>query len=278
MESSDINPTDPELITIWQQALEDVDAVCATLDDEHWDAPTPCPGWTVADVVAHNIAIEQVLSGAPGNDHEPNWDLLPHVTSDFGRFTEVGVDARRGRSRDEVLAELRETIAIRRTQLDALPAGEAVIGPLGNPTTLERMLRIRIFDTWMHEQDIRTAIGFDGSWDSAPAVIAFQQMTRSLPVIWSKGSQAPTGTTVRVTVAGPGLEADKYVVVDDEGRGQACAPVLNPTVSLAVSWPDYMLLTGGRIDVDEPGLRGRIQLTGDPVLAAALLAALSITP
>ena len=278
MESSDINPTDPELITIWQQALEDVDAVCATLDDEHWDAPTPCPGWTVGDVVAHIIAIEQVLSGAPGNDHEPNWDLLPHVTSDFGRFTEVGVDARRGRSRDEVLAELRETIAIRRNQLDAVPAGEAVIGPLGNPTTLERMLRMRIFDTWVHEQDIRTATGNGGDWDSAPAVIAFQQMTRSLPVIWSKGAQAPTGGTVRVAVTGPGLEADLFVEVDDEGRGQACAPVAEPTVAVVVSWPDYMRLSAGRVDINEPGLRSRIRVTGDPAAAEALLSALTITP
>ena len=278
MDSSDTNPTDPELITIWQQALGEVDAICSTLDDAQWGTPTPCPGWNVADVVAHIIAVEQVLSGGPHIDHEPDWDTLPHVTSDFGRFTEVGVDARRGRPREDVLAELRETVAIRRAQLEALPAGEAVIGPMGNPTTVERMLRIRVFDTWMHEQDIRTAVGLEGSWDSAPAVIAFQQMTRSLPVIWSKGAQAPTASTVRLTVTGPGLEADRYVEVDDEGRGQACAPVAEPTVSLLVSWPDYMRLTGGRVDIDEPGLRGRIHLTGDPVLAAALLAALSITP
>ncbi len=33
-----------------QQAL---DAVVAELDDRAWDVPTPAPGWTVGDQVAH---------------------------------------------------------------------------------------------------------------------------------------------------------------------------------------------------------------------------------
>ena len=278
MERIGENPSDSELIAIWQQALENVVQVAASLDEQQWHTITPCPGWTVADVVAHAIDIEHMLIGYPRPGHEPNWDSLPHADSDIGRLTEVGVDFRRARSRDAVLAELRETIAVRRTQLDALPEGASVTSPSGRPTTLERLLRMRIFDTWVHEQDIRTAIGNDGDWDSGPAVIALQQMSRSLPVIWSKGVQAPTGGTVRVAVTGPGLEADLFVEVDDEGRGQACAPVTEPTVSVVVSWPDYMRLSAGRVDPNEEGLRRRIELTGDPVLAEALLSALTITP
>jgi uncharacterized protein (TIGR03083 family) len=278
MDSTEINPTDPELIDIWQQALEDVLRVSASLDDEQWLAATPCPGWTVADVVAHLVAIEQVLAGTPQPAHDPDWSLLPHVSNDFGRFTEVGVDARRGHTREEVLTELRDAIAIRRAQLDAVPAGEQVIGPLGNPTTIERMLRIRTFDTWVHEQDIRTATANDGGWDTTPAVIAFQQMIRSLPVAWGKNAQAPVGATVHMNVTGPGPQADIYVDVIEAGRGQACPPVPEPTVSLTLSWPDYMRLSAGRIDVNDSALRQRIELTGDVALAEAMLSALTITP
>lgn len=34
------------------------------LDPEDWQKPTPCPGWTVADVAAHVLAWEQLLAGA----------------------------------------------------------------------------------------------------------------------------------------------------------------------------------------------------------------------
>ena len=77
--------------------------------------PTPCPGWSVGDVVAHLIDIEQLMAGSPRPDHEPDWASLPHVQADFGRFTEVGVDCRRAHAREDVLAELQETIALRRS-------------------------------------------------------------------------------------------------------------------------------------------------------------------
>jgi uncharacterized protein (TIGR03083 family) len=274
----DADPDDRELIDIWQQALGSVIGLCASLDDAQWNASTPCPGWTVADVAAHLVDIEQLMAGAPRPDHEPDWAALPHVDRDFSRFAEVGVDVRRGAPRDAVLDELRAVIAMRRIQLDATPEGAEVIGPLGNPTTLNRMLRMRTFDTWVHEQDIRKAIGQDGNWQSAQAIIAFQQMTRSLPVVWSRADPTSAGDTVHVEITGPDLVADLYVEIAQDGRGQACAALASPTVHLTASWPDFMRLECGRVGIDDPALRSRIRLAGDPGLGAALLAGLAITP
>ena len=53
---------------------------------------------------------DQVLEGGVRPDHQPDWDRLPHVSSDFGRFAEVGVDRRRGATRAAVIAELRDAI------------------------------------------------------------------------------------------------------------------------------------------------------------------------
>jgi len=278
MDSLDADPTDRELVDIWQQALEAVAHLADGIDDDGWSAPTPCPGWAVADVVAHLVDIEQVLEGGVRPDHQPDWDRLPHVSSDFGRFAEVGVDRRRGATRAAVIAELRDAIEVRRAQLDATPDGAEVIGPLGNPTSLQRLLRMRTFDTWVHEQDIRAAIGVDGDWATPPARIAFQQMTRSLPLVWSRSAKAPSGATVHVRVTGPDLTGDVYADVDASGRGVACPTVAQPTVDLVLSWPDFMRLCAGRVPIDDPALLDRLQLTGDSALGTALLAALAITP
>lgn len=271
-------PAVPELIDIWQQALEAVADLADGLTDDQWQAATPCPGWTVADVVAHAVDLEQLLAGAPRPDHDPDWATLPHATSDFGRFTEVGVDFRRGWPREKVVTELREIIAARRTQLDAVPDGAEVPGIMGRPITMDRFLRMRIFDSWVHEQDIRAAIGRDGGWGTLPAIIAFQQAAKSVPVVWSRTVKAEPGDVVHISVTGPELEAEIYADVDDTGRGRRCAPAAEPAVSLVLSWPDLMRLSNGRVAVGDATLLSRITLTGRPELAEALLPALSIAP
>lgn len=43
----------------------DLVALLRELDVDDWARPTPCAGWTVADVAAHVLAWEQLLSGGP---------------------------------------------------------------------------------------------------------------------------------------------------------------------------------------------------------------------
>jgi len=271
-------PTVPELIDLWQSALETVAALGDTATDEQWRLPTPCPGWSVGDIVAHLIDIEQLMAGSARPDHEPDWSTLPHAQGDFGRMTEVGVDVRRSHAREDVLAELRETIAVRRGQLDAVPEGAEVIGPFGNPTSMDRLLRIRIFDTWAHQQDVRTALGLDGGWDTAEAAVSQEQIVRALPYVWARTVGAPEGTSVRIEITDPSLPRDVAVVAAAEGKGEAVEPDAAATVHLTAPWPDLMRLACGRVATDDPGLRSRLALRGDAALGEALLPALSITP
>lgn len=275
---ADSEPTPTELIGIWQEALDDVGALGRRLDDSDWDSPTACPGWTVADVVAHLIDIESLLAGRPRPDHEPDWSSLPHAEGDFSRFTEVGVDHRRGASAPMLLAELSEVTAERRAQLDHLREGEQVIGPMGNPTTADRLLRMRCLDIWVHEQDIRLAVGIDGGWDSRPAQIVFQQIVRSLPYVWARTVGAPVGATARIAVSGPGITGTAAVTVVEPGRGEVVHDAGGATVALELSWPDLVSLSAGRVRSDDPALRSRIVASGDAALIEALLPALSITP
>lgn len=271
-------PTVPELIDLWQSALETVAGLGDAATDEQWRLPTPCPGWSVGDVVAHLIDIEQLMAGSARPEHEPDWSALPHAQGDFGRMTEVGVDHRRPQQRRDVVAELRDTIAVRRAQLDAVPDGAEVIGPFGNPTSMDRLLRIRIFDTWAHQQDIRTAMGIDGGWDTPEAAVSQEQIVRALPYVWARTVGAPEGATVRIEITDADLSRDVAVEAVAGGKGIDSEPRSDATVWLTASWPDLMRLACGRVAADDPGLRTRLVLRGDAALGEALLPALSITP
>ena len=228
--------------------------------------------------MAHVADIEGFVGGDPRPAGELDWSALSHVTSPVGQFIELGVDSRRGRSQAEVTAELHDVIPRRRGQLDEVPAGVEVIGLMGSPVPVERLLRVRIFDIWTHEQDIRSAIGSDAGWNSDPAGISFVQILSALPFVWAKGAEAPSGATLRLTVIGPALHNEAYVVVDEAGRGRRTEPIEQPDVTLDLTWPAYLKLSCGRVAPDDPWALDKYELGGDPDLGARLLANMAITP
>jgi uncharacterized protein (TIGR03083 family) len=272
-------PTVAEFIEVWHEGLQAILDLCEPLDAEQWQLPTECPGWTVADIVAHVIDLEQLFGGDARPDHEPDWDTLPHVAGDFARITEIGVDFRRGRSPQELLTELRLTIMRRRIQLDALPPDAEVIGPpAGKPMTLERFLRTRTFDTWIHEQDIRWAIESDGGWNTAPAGVAFSQMANALPYVWARNVKAPAGAVIHLTVLGPDMHHESWATVDENGRGVFAPDDTPGNLDAAMTWAAFMRLSAGRVKIDDPWLRDKVELMGDAELGQRLLPAMNIAP
>ena len=54
-------PVIEELTEVWASVV----VACEQLDDEQWDRPTDCPGWSVKDNLSHLIGIERMLLGDP---------------------------------------------------------------------------------------------------------------------------------------------------------------------------------------------------------------------
>jgi uncharacterized protein (TIGR03083 family) len=269
-------PSRAELIDIWQTELETIADLASTLDDEQWSALTPCPGWSVGDLVAHTTDIEQMLARDPRPEHEPDWASLPHAAGDIGRFTEIGVDWRRGRAKADVIEELRATTRSRRATLEAVPDGGEVLSPFGRPTTIERLVSMRILDAWVHEQDIREAIGQPGGMDSDAAILTLQQFVGGLPKVWAKQTQAPSGSTVHLVIADVGRGVEAWASVEADGQGATCDPVPNPTVTLTLTWTDYLALSAGRVGPDS--VAERVTVAGDSALGKALLSSMVQTP
>lgn len=249
-----------------------------------WEHPSVLPGWSVGDIVAHLAWIERILLGRTDPAHEPDWSRLPHVTGDFGRLTEIPVDLRRSRSRDEVLAELDEAVAARAEVLASAGPGPTM-NPFGRMVPTVELLGMRIFDVWVHEQDIRTAVGDPGHLDTAAAHVAAARMRRGMAFVWARGAAAPAGATLRISVDGPGVRFSDTIERGEDGRGRIvessaepdAVPTVPVNVALSMSFPDFVALACGRV-TEAASVRIEVADPADRDLAARMLAHISIAP
>ncbi|AZM89963.1 MULTISPECIES: maleylpyruvate isomerase family mycothiol-dependent enzyme [Streptomyces] len=273
-----VHPTLEPYADAWTHSIEAITELVLPLPEAQWNLPTPCPGWSVRDIVSHLIGLELEQLGDPRPIHTLPRDLR-HVVDEFTRYMEVPVDVRRHHTAPEMTSELEYTVIRRQRQLrneKRDPATTMVRGPQGNQITLEFALRLRAFDTWIHEQDLRAALGVPGNWDSPGAFVARDMLLGGLPKVVAKGAGAPPNTAVVIDVHGP-VEFLRTVRVDAAGRATLDkTPSLGPDVSLAMDWETYVRLAAGR--VRPRTVADRVKVEGDAELAAAILGAFAVTP
>lgn len=187
------------LIDAWDDEVLRIRELAYEASLEQWQSATRLAGWSVADIVAHVVDIESILSGEPRPDHEPNWSALPHVDDDIARFTEVGVDARRTRSREELLAEFDDVHARLVAHYRGLPDNAAVPSATGRIQPLTRVLSMRCFDLWVHEQDLRAALGLPGNYESEACKVTLQKSLELAAAKWAAQNPSPGTLTVTLT-------------------------------------------------------------------------------
>ncbi|MEU9715272.1 maleylpyruvate isomerase family mycothiol-dependent enzyme [Streptomyces sp. NPDC047976] len=273
-----VHPSLEPYADAWTHSIEAITELVLPLPEGQWNLPTPCPGWSVRDIVSHLIGLELEQLGDPRPIHTLPRDLR-HVVDEFTRYMEVPVDVRRHHTAPEMTSELEYTVIRRQRQLrneKRDPATTMVRGPQGNQITLEFALRLRAFDTWIHEQDLRAALGVPGNWDSPGAFVARDILLAGLPKVVAKGAGAPPNSAVVIDVHGP-VEFLRTVRVDAAGRATLDkTPSLGPDVSLAMDWETYVRLAAGR--VRPRTVADRVKVEGDTELAAAILGAFAVTP
>ena len=264
-----------QLVEVWHRSAQDTIALLRSVPAAEWDAPTDLPGWDVRAVAAHLAHLESELAGNPQQQVEV--PPAPHVKGLLGEFTEAGVLARASWSNDEVVDELESAVEKRYAELtgtpptDASAPGPGFAGLIG--WSWQTLLTNRPLDLWMHEQDIRRAIGRPGGLDSPGAVHTADVYAKSLPFVLGKKVGAAPGTVVVVEITGeqPQVLAAQ---VDGNGRG-APADTLSgePTARLVMDFATWILLVGGRRGPDDV----EVDVHGDAGLARKVLDNLGVT-
>lgn len=276
-----------DLVMVWSSACADFSALAKKLDDLEWSLPTDCPGWSVQDIVAHAAALEAELAGDPipladageTSEHVRAAHIkAAHIKNDRGVYTESGVLARRDRTPAQLIAEFDDAVARRTVQLSEEPLDDPEatppLTPGHAPWSWATLLRNRPVDIWVHEQDIRRAVGRPGQLDSAAARHTQATFGAALPYVVAKRAQVSPGSTVVVDVTGPVSEV--YVVaVDQHGRGSLLdVEPAEPVARLTMNSETFTILGAGR---REPAALP-VKIEGDEDVAHRVLVSMAVTP
>jgi uncharacterized protein (TIGR03083 family) len=263
-------------VDTWAAAVRDVVGLLRSLEDDDWSRPTDCPGWDVRAVAAHLAHLESELAGNPQEDVAV--PRLAHVTSPMGAYTERGPVARRGWAPEAVVDELETSAATRLAALRADPptdgSARAPVTPGDIGWTWETLLSNRALDVWMHEQDVRRAVGRPGDLDSAAAGHTVGVFARGFGYVVGKRVAPPAGTSVLLDVTGA-QPLHLAVEVGEDGRaGRLPEDPAEPTVTLRMDTETYVVLSGGRRGPEDV----HVDVVGDVDLGARVLAAMAVTP
>jgi uncharacterized protein (TIGR03083 family) len=235
------------LFAVW----DEIDTVLAGLPDEQWQAQTPLPGWTVHDVTAHLIGTESMLQGAATPDADVDVSALKHVRNDVGVMNERWVRKLRGLGPAELLDKFRATTARRREALSGMSDGDwnQITATPAGPETYGRFMRVRTFDCWMHENDIRDALDRPAANPAGEASrLALDEMATSMGFVVGKLGGAPDGSRVAIELTGP---LGRTINVAVEGRGQVVDDFggREPTATISLDGLLFTRLAGGRTAV-----------------------------
>jgi uncharacterized protein (TIGR03083 family) len=245
-----------------------------------WDRPTCLPGWSVKDQLSHLVGTELMLEGEP----MPEVDVghLTHVRNDIGASGELWVESMRPLSGPEVLERWKAVVERRRATLGAMDqaAFDAPSWtPAGPDETFGRFMRIRHFDAFMHEHDIRGALGRPDHDDPDHVRFALTEPVSGLGYVVGKRAGIPSGQRVQLDLTGPGemtvfVEVGDRATVVDTLSGE-------PTIGIRLPAMLYLRLAGGRQDpaphLDSSADVEQIELRGDEDLAGQLAANFAFT-
>ena len=226
-----------------------VDQLLTDVPDATWTSPTPLPGWCVHDVVAHVIGTEAMLAGIPTPEPDVDVSTLDHVRNPIGVMNECWVRHLGGETAADVLRRFRDVTAERREALTAMSDDDwnAVTATPAGPDSYGRFMRVRIFDCWMHEQDIREAWSLpssDTDLETSTARLALDEMVTSMGFVVGKLGKAPDGSRVAIELTGP-LRRMIRVAVD--GRAKLVDDFdAAPTTTIRLDGLQFTRLAGGR--------------------------------
>ena len=255
------------LFAVW----DDLDALLAGLSETEWQAQSALPGWDVKALVAHMIGTESFLAGVAAPQPDIDVSALDHVRNEVGVMNECWVRHLSGEPGADVLARFRAVCGGRRKTLAGLSEEQwdAVTPTPVGPETYGRFMRVRVFDCWMHEHDVREALQRPAEKLEGPAAgLALDEIAATMGYVVGKIAKAPEGSRVLFELTGP-LARSIRVSVDDRARVVDHFGGDQPTATIRMDGLQFARLAGGRpMSASSPQ---DVELAGDKGLGAQIV-------
>lgn len=257
------------LFAVW----DDLDALLAGFSEADWRAASPLPGWDVKALVSHIIGTESFLAGVASPEPDIDVKALEHVRNDIGAMNECWVRHLSGEPGDAVLARFRDITDSRRKVLTGMSDDDwnAVSPTPAGMDTYGRFMRIRVFDCWVHEQDIRAGVqrpSSDAELDGPASRLSLDEIAATMGFVVGKLAKAPEGSRVLFELTGP---LARSIRVSVDGRAQVVDDFggQEPTATIRLDGLQFTRLAGGRPMC--PSRSQDIDLGGDTELAGRIV-------
>ncbi len=223
--------------------------LCA-LGEEDWTKPA-LRGLDVQGLVGHLIGVEEDVQRSVAGD--PDVAFANHVDS-----TQPAAVRQADRSPAQTRAEWRQ--AADRT-LDLAGESDAKVAVHGIRLPVDALLVVRAFELWVHDNDVRRAVGLPPSVPDTPVLRLMSDLAaRLLPYAAARtGLREPVD--VHLVLTGPGGGTWEITV------GQS--PPDPVDVAIVTDAVGFCRLAGNRVTPDELD----VHITGDSGRAADVLAA-----
>lgn len=240
--------TPADIRTALEHCYTAMEALAADLTDADWQAQSLCPDWTVRGVFDHVVSVEAVLAGWLPDSAEalPPFERAAEFIADPTPYSE---------KMGTVFEQRRRDLAV----LSPADFDHPSWTPVG-PGTYGRFLAIRVFDIWVHERDITTALGRPTDDGGIAAELSVDQVESSIGYIVGKKVGLPDGTSITFDLTGP-ITRKLHVQVD--GKAKAVDHLDDPDVAVTTDSTTFVQLASGRIDPQAQIDAGRIRWTGD---------------
>jgi uncharacterized protein (TIGR03083 family) len=223
--------------------------------------------------VSHIIGTESFLGGIEAPRPDIDVKSLEHVRNDIGAMNECWVRELSADPGPSVLERYRAVTGKRREVLPAMSDDDwnAVTPTPAGMDSYGRFMRIRVFDCWMHEQDIRMALqrpSTDDELTGPASQLSLDEIAATMGFVVGKLAQAPEGSRVQFDLTGP-LASSIRVSVD--GRAQVVDDFAGhePTATIRLDGLQFTRLAGGRPMC--PARSQDVEFDGDKELGAHIV-------
>jgi uncharacterized protein (TIGR03084 family) len=186
-----VQSTEPVLVALAAQHAE-LARLIDPLGDQAWRAPTPCPGWDVADVVFHLAQTDEAaIASAEGRlGTLANGTLIDDSLADVDELAERMVVEARTMTPSSVLARWHAASeGMQHAFLQVAPDARCqwVVGTF----TARTLATTRLSEAWIHTGDVAAALGVEPELDDRIAHIA-RLAWRTVPYAFARaGHEAP---------------------------------------------------------------------------------------
>jgi uncharacterized protein (TIGR03084 family) len=225
-----------------QQA--ELSALLVDLDADGWARPSPCAGWTVADVVLHVAQTNELAVASASGRFEQG---LHALTDGLGFASSVDdgaalmVERDRGGPDQAVLDRWQRSADTLRELLAASDPHTRVVWVAGE-LSIRTLATTRLAETWIHTGDVATALGRELEPTERLRHIA-RLAWRTLPYAFEREGRALTGP-VAFELRGPA--GDPWDFTPD-------AP---PLTTIRGDGVELCLVAARRVDPATTGLQG----------------------